>query len=284
MYGRFIDFFIQNRQMLDALVFDIDGTLSCGGKSIPQAVEFMSFLRQEKMPFFLLTNDANTSHADKAQIVSSSGIPVLPEEIISAGDALAQYIIDHGLAGHKFYQCGEMGNPGYTDVAGAVIVRDRREACGCEGVIIGEGVYDWRKEVTGAFNLLMNDPSLPVLVGNPDSFWPFRHGLGIGAGGMARFLAMLVKETGHELNIIYTGKPYAPVYELVKQRLRDLLPDSLPVDMSRVAMIGDSLASDITGGNRCGMLTCLVLTGITTSEQAEAASGERKPDKIFASL
>ena len=284
MYGRFIDFFINNRQMLDALVFDIDGTLSCGGKSIPEAVNLISFLRQEKFPFFLLTNDANTSHTDKAQIVASSGIPVLPEEIISSGDALAQYIVDHDLAGHKFYQCGEMGNPGYAEQAGAVIVRDWREAGDCEGLIIGEGVYDWRKEVTGAFNLLMKNPLLPVLVGNPDSFWPFRHGLGIGAGAMARFLGTLIKESGYDLNIIYTGKPYAPVYELVKRRLCDLLPDPQHLDMSRVAMIGDSLASDITGGNRAGMFTCLVLTGITSGERARSVSGEQQPDKIFTAL
>ena len=40
----------------------------------------------------------------------------------------------------------------------------------------------------------------------------------------------------------------------------------------------------IQGGNGAGMLTCLVLTGITTRELADNAPLHRKPAEIFDTL
>lgn len=284
MYKRFRDFFAEHREDLDALIFDIDGTLTTGGRPIPGAAEFIHALQQEGFPYFLLTNDADSSHSEKAAIVRKSGIAVEPEQIISAGDALAEYIRSQGFAGHKFYQCGRMGNPSYTESAGAVIIRDPEKIGECEGVIFGDGIYDWQAEINDVFNFLLQHPGAPVLVGNPDSYWPWRRGFGVGAGGVARFICGLVREAGGETEPFFAGKPYAPIYELVKKRLPEMLPACPDPDMSKIAMLGDSLASDIQGANSAGMLSCLVLTGITTPELAAAAPPHRKPAEIFTSL
>jgi ribonucleotide monophosphatase NagD (HAD superfamily) len=49
-------------------------------------------------------------------------------------------------------------------------------------------------------------------------------------------------------------------------------------------MVGDNLATDIAVGNRAGIHTALVLGGITTREQAEAATGDMKPERIINTL
>jgi ribonucleotide monophosphatase NagD (HAD superfamily) len=52
----------------------------------------------------------------------------------------------------------------------------------------------------------------------------------------------------------------------------------------RAVMVGDNLATDIAAGNRAGICSVLVLTGLTSREMAEAASGEMKPDIIIETL
>lgn len=281
---RFIDFYTAHRGELDALIFDVDGTLTSGRKLIPEAAELIARLRADGFPYFLLTNDSCNSCERKAELISQTGLQIAPEQIISAGNALEEYIRSHGLAGRKFYQCGSLGEPGYAEKAGLIVTHDPREIDECEGAVMGEGKFDWFSEVNGLFNFLLRKPDAPLLVANPDSYWPYPRGMGVGAGGLCRFVCGLVKEAGIEVTPTYLGKPYAPIYELVLQRLPEMVPECKNPTPERIAMIGDSLASDIQGGNGAGMLSCLVLTGITTRELAANAPLHRKPAEIFDTL
>ena len=281
---RFIDFYTAHRDDLDALIFDVDGTLVSGRTLIPEAKELLERLREDKFPYFLLTNDACNSCERKAEIISATGLQITPEQIISSGNALEEYIRVHNLAGKKFYQCGSLGEPSYAEKAGLTVTRDPREIGVCEGVVMGEGKYDWFSEVNGLFNFLLRNPDAPLLVSNPDSYWPHPGGMGVGAGGMCRFICGLVKEAGFDVTPTYLGKPYAPIYEYVLKRLPEMVPTCPNPAPERIAMIGDSLVSDIQGGNGAGMLTCLVLTGITSRELADNAPLHRKPAEIFDTL
>ncbi len=284
MSNRFNDYFTAHRDELDALIFDVDGTLINGGVPIPESMDFICRLQRENFPYFLLTNDAGNSPEQKAEIIRQSGIPAAASQIISSGNAIAEYIQDNNWAGRKFYQCGDLGIPNYAESAALLITRDPRDIYECEGAIVGEGVFDWRREINGLFNFILHHPGAPVLVGNPDSYWKGRYGVGVGSGAIIRMVASLVREAGGDVDITYIGKPYPPVYEYVKKHLKEMLPECSDPQMSKIAMIGDSLASDIQGANYAGMISCLVLTGVTTRELAGQAPLHRKPDMIFDTL
>jgi HAD superfamily hydrolase (TIGR01450 family) len=111
-----------------------------------------------------------------------------------------------------------------------------------------------------AFYAVNRDPRLPV----EDGFEP-------GTGSLVAAL-----EWSSEQRAEVIGKP-APgiVLEAMRQ---------LGADPARVLMIGDGLDLDIVAGHAAGIATALVLTGLTTAEQARSATGERQPDLVFADL
>jgi 4-nitrophenyl phosphatase len=57
---------------------------------------------------------------------------------------------------------------------------------------------------------------------------------------------------------IIMGKPERPIFELAMERME------LPAD--QVASVGDRLDTDILGGQRAGLHTILLLTGIASKE------------------
>ncbi len=73
---------------------------------------------------------------------------------------------------------------------------------------------------------------------------------------------------------IVVGKP-EPI--MIEQSLR-----MLGARPEETAILGDRLDTDILGGHRAGILTIMLLTGIST--EAEAAACDAPPDLIFDDL
>jgi ribonucleotide monophosphatase NagD (HAD superfamily) len=58
----------------------------------------------------------------------------------------------------------------------------------------------------------------------------------------------------------------------------------LAADPASTLMIGDGLDLDIVAGHAAQVTTALVLTGLSSGEEAASASGMRRPDMIFPNL
>ena len=104
------------------------------------------------------------------------------------------------------------------------------------------------------------DPRLPV----EDGFEP----------GTGSIVTALEYASGMRAEIV--GKP-APGIVLEAMR-------SLGATADETLLVGDGLDLDIVAGHAAGVTTALVLTGLTSAEQARAASGDRAPDLIFPDL
>jgi HAD superfamily hydrolase (TIGR01450 family) len=111
-----------------------------------------------------------------------------------------------------------------------------------------------------AFYAVNRDPRLPV-----------ENGFEPGTGSLT---AALEYASGEKANIV--GKP-APGIVLEAMRLLGASP-------AATLMVGDGLDLDIVAGHAAGVTTALVLTGLTSADQARSAIGERRPDFIFSDL
>lgn len=285
MFETFSEFFLrEGREKIDLVLFDVDGTLSCGGIPLPGTKKTIEMLKQENVPFLLLTNDCCSSHRQKAEALIKAGIPVSGDNVFSCGDVLKLWAKKNNYNGELFFVCGLLGDPCYAKAAGMRTISDPALIDKCSGVIFGEGQYDWYYHLNAVFNFFLKNPHAPFLVLNPDSYWPslYFKGLGLGTGAQARFIQSALHDAGKDTQIEYLGKPYPLLYESLKVELYERFGKEIP--FSRVAMVGDSLASDIRGAKANGLLAYLVLSGITTSELAAAAPADRKPDMIFSGV
>lgn len=90
----------------------------------------------------------------------------------------------------------------------------------------------------------------------------------VGNGAMADAIAGCFDPRKDWLDM---GKPSMALMEILRS------PLSYNVDVSKALMIGDTLQTDIVFGNRGGMKTLLVLSGVTTQSELEetVASGAR---------
>jgi 4-nitrophenyl phosphatase len=101
---------------------------------------------------------------------------------------------------------------------------------------------------------------------NPDRTFPSERGIVPGAGSL---LAFLEAATGVEPLVI--GKPETAMVEQALAQLR--------AKPATAAMLGDRLETDILAGQRAGLHTLLVLSGVT--ERAMLADSQIQPDLVF---
>jgi len=109
-------------------------------------------------------------------------------------------------------------------------------------------------------NLIRKKP-IPVIVANTDRAYPLSaSNVSIAIGGIA---AMIESVVGKQF--IRFGKPDSQMFMFAY----DLIREYRQISKSDIVMVGDTLNTDILGGNKFGLDTVLVLTGNTLAKDYE---------------
>ncbi|MGI6380213.1 MAG: HAD-IIA family hydrolase [Anaerolineae bacterium] len=232
-----------------ALLIDLDGVLYRGQAPLPGASELFDFLRERDIDYLLVTNNSTLTREAFVERLAGFDIQVTPDEIMTSAVATAAYLRTLAPEGTKVNVVGESGLVHELERFGFVMAG--RDA---EYVVAG-----WDKTVTyeklRVATLAVRDGA--TFVGtNPDKTYPMENDIIPGAGSI---LAALVAAT--DVEPIIVGKPEP----IIIQRCLDLT-GSAPAE---TAILGDRLDTDILGGQRAGIGTILVLTGISTRDEAE---------------
>ena len=227
---------------------DMDGVLVSEEHAIPGAAEFLTRLRDTGTPFLVLTNNAIYTRRDLAARLRVSGIDVPEESIWTSALATARFLEDQRPHGTAFV-IGETGlttalhESGYT-----MTERDP------EYVVLGETRTYSFERITAAIRLVANGARF--IATNPDPTGPSAHGPLPATGSVA---ALISHATG--VDPYFVGKPNPLM-------MRSAL-NAIDAHSETTAMIGDRMDTDIVAGLEAGLEAVLVLTGVTSREQAE---------------
>ena len=249
----------------DAVCFDAYGVLNNYKGLIPGINDTIDFLEQNGKQSLVLTNDASRDPESLAAKYQKRGIHTLgPEKIISSG-MLAQEYMRHKVTGGLVAFLGTDQSKYYIESLGltAIPVReinmeqiDQISAM----VFLDDEGFDWDTDLSKTVNLLRKT-NIPTIVANTDLKYPVsKSNVNIAIGAIANMIEGIVGK-----RFLRFGKPDTQMFlfayqHLIKQEF---------VEKHKVLMVGDTLETDILGGNKFGFDTALVLTGNTLAHKAE---------------
>lgn len=268
---------------VEAVLLDIDGVLLNSKRRLPGSRKLVDILTARGLAYLLVTNDGNHSTEEKAGRLQEAGLPISRDHIVSCGHAIAPLVHASGLDGQLFFVMGDTGTPCYAETAGLQVTRDLRQLKRCAGVIVGEENYEWEPVINAVINYFIDRPAAPLIIPNPDEFYPAPElTIHVAAGGIGRFMQRVLDTYGVPLAPTYLGKPYPPVFQLAHDKLMKMA--GRPIASQKIVMVGDNLSADIAGGKAMGYTTALMLSGVTSAASLETAGPDEIPDMVFEGL
>jgi HAD superfamily hydrolase (TIGR01450 family) len=248
-----------------AVFFDAYGVLKNAHGLIPGVDRTINALIQTEKPFYILTNDASRSPDQLAESYARLGLPmVTADRIVSSGMLAREYLqlkVSHGTVAYL----GTDTSAHYIENADmhALPIRevDLNDAADITAlVLLDDEGFDWNTDLNKTVNLLRLR-NIPVIVANTDATYPVSgNRVAVAIGGVADMLERIVGK-----QFIRFGKPDAQLFMFAF----DLLRERMTIGKNEILMVGDTLKSDILGGNKFGFDTALVLTGNTPAEDVD---------------
>lgn len=249
----------------DLGMFDLDGVIYIGTRSVPGAAEHLAAARKAGMSVAFVTNNAARPPAVVADHLSSLGIPAAATDVVTSAQAAAHLLSDRCAPGDRVFVIGGEGLIDALEERGLVPTSDLEQTC--TAVVSGYSPeLRWRTVIDGAILIARG---LPWVASNTDRTVPTRHGPGPGTGVLVRAISDF---TGIEP--VVAGKPEPPL----------LLETHERVGGSRPLMVGDRLDTDIAGARRTGFDSLLVMTGVTGMHELVAADPQERPTYVAADL
>jgi NagD protein len=229
-------------------LMDMDGVLVREEQPIPGADRFLARLRERGTPFLVLTNNSIYTRRDLSARLAMSGIDVPEASIWTSALATARFLEDQRPGGSAFV-IGEAGLTTALHDAGYTLTERAPDY-----VVLGETRTYSFERITRAIRLILGGARF--IATNPDATGPSTEGAVPATGSVA---ALISRATG--VDPYFVGKPNPLM-------MRSAL-NAIDAHSETAAMIGDRMDTDVVSGLEAGMQTILVLSGVTTREEAE---------------
>lgn len=256
------------------IFFDAFGVLKNYEGLLPGIENTFSWLQSTGKEFYVLTNDASRSPQELAESYCRAGsYAITPDRIISSGMLAREYLdlkVNHGTVAYL----GTASSAHYLETTGLKTLPisevDLSDVTDINAlVLLDDEGFDWNTDLNKTVNLLRRR-NIPVIVANTDETYPVsKTRIAIAIGAVAEMIETIVGK-----QFIRFGKPDAQLFLFAYERLEHLTANARnggakPIGKRDVLMVGDTLRTDILGGNKFGFDTVLVLTGNTQPQDAE---------------
>jgi HAD superfamily hydrolase (TIGR01450 family) len=246
------------------IFFDAYGVLKNYKGLIPGVEKTFQYLKETNKEFYILTNDASRKPQQLADSYHQLGISdVVPGNIISSGMLAMDYLRQKVKKG-KVVFLGTEDSAYYIETLGLEAVPiseldiDNLTDIQALAFLDDEG-FDWRTDLNKTINLLRRK-NIPVIVANTDATYPVsKKEIAIAMGGLSEMVEWIVGK-----QFVGFGKPDSQMFIFAYEHIKT--PD---IEKKDILMVGDTLHTDILGGNKFGLDTVLVLSGNTQAEDVE---------------
>jgi 4-nitrophenyl phosphatase len=256
-----------------AYIFDLDGVLYRGEEAIDGAAETLTRLRRRPdIALFFLTNNSTQTRADYARKLTRLGMPCTEEEIVTSASATAAYLRFVGGENRTAFVVGGAGITDELRRIGMTLVAPEGppENTRADYVVVGLDRQFTYEKLWRAQQAILH--GAVFVATNRDGQFPIEGGE-VTPGGGSMVAAI---QTCTDTIPVVVGKPETHGLEAIL-RAAGVAPEE-------ALMIGDRLDTDVACGNRLGVPTVLVLTGVTSEARAREAEGDERPGRILFDL
>ena len=237
----------------DNLLLDLDGCVWVGDRPTRRAAEAISELRAADKHVAFVTNDPCRSPEEYVRKLWSLGIQASLEEVVTVGGAIQHVLAERGPG--RAYVIGAPALFRHVADAGYRIVNNAQPSTEADIVVVaGHDGFNFT-ELQDATRAVLAGAEL--IAAGRDRTFPGEDGLRPGSGAIVAAL-----EYATERSARLVGKPEPQIFRTALDRL----------DGGRTLAVGDRLDADLEGAVAAGIEAAIVLTGVTTREQAAAAT------------
>lgn len=239
---------------IKALIIDMDGVIWKSDAPIGDLATTFQRVRERGLKFVFATNNSTKTPDQYVARLKEFGVAVEPWQVVTSSQGAAHAVAQKFPRGTKIFMIGEDGIQMALEERGFEVlsVEDAPQA---EVVVMGidRGInFQKASEAT-----LLIRRGAPFYATNPDKTFPTPRGEIPGAGAWVSVIT-----TATNVQPIVAGKPFPFLMDLSLERLRTAKGETL--------VVGDRLETDVAAGQSVGCPTALVLSGVSTGEQAEA--------------
>lgn len=247
------------------IFFDAFGVLKNSEGILPGIEHTFDWLRETGKEFYVLTNDASRGPRELAESYHRQGFYAITSDRIISSGMLAREYLDLKVHNGTVAYLGTEKSAHYLETTGLKTLPishvDLKDVADINAlVLLDDEGFDWNTDLTKTVNLLRKR-NIPVIVANTDATYPVsKTRIAIAIGAVAKMIETIVGK-----QFIRFGKPDAQLFMFAYERLEN----AAHISKRDILMVGDTLRTDILGGNKFGLDTALVLTGNTQPQDAE---------------
>ncbi len=238
---------------IKALILDMDGVIWKADAPIGDLAATFKQIRARGLEFVFATNNGSKTPDEYQAKMRGLGVEIESAQVITSALGVAFMLSQKYPQGTKIFVIGGEGIRAALKEKGFEILSVER-APEAQVFVMGIDPAITFQKVAEA--TLLVRAGIPFYTTNTDMTYPTPRGEIPGSGA---WLSVITSATGAQP--IVAGKPFPYLMELALQKLGTTKAETL--------VVGDRLETDIAAGQGVGCMTALVLSGISTREQAD---------------
>ena len=250
-----------------AWLVDIWGVMHNGHRAFAPAVDATRSFREQGGMVVFLSNSPRPSPGVQEQLSRLGVPPSSYDATVTSGDLTRHELRKHKHP-HVFHLGPERDLPIFAGLDLTLVSKDRAE------LIVCSGLFDDETETPEDYAGLLKElaaKKLPMICANPDHLVERGDKLVYCAGS----LAAIYEQMGG--NVVYAGKPHAPIYELAQETIAGVAGRAVTKD--EMLAIGDGVHTDVAGAAGFGIDSVFVASGLHAPANSGGEAGAEALDR-----